>query len=588
MRKVADLNLVDSDKDSFSLKSFLPILEWLPKYRSDDFVQDLIAGLIVSVVYVPQVMAYAMLAGLPPYIGLYASLLPLIIYAIFGTSRTLSVGPVAIVSLLTFSSASAFAEPGSNEFISIAITLALLTGIIQILMGLLRLGFLTNFLSHPVLVGFTASAGLIIAFSQIKHLFGVKLPETKYPYELIFQTILHIPNSNLATTAIGALSILILLYSQIYGKKTLVKLGLSDFSAEAFSKLGPLIAVLTTTLLVWGIELDKKWGVKVIGEIPAGLPPLTIPEIDLAKATSLIMAATVISLVGFMESNAIATALANRRRQKIDPNQELIALGAANLGVSFTSGYPVAGGLARTVVNFNAGAKTPLSSIITFMSVAIVLLFFTPLFYYLPQATLASIVVVAVAKLFDLKAIKRIWEYSKADGTSILATLFGVLIFDVEIGILIGLATSILLFLYRTSKPHVAIVGRVGNTEQFRNVLRHRVKTCPETLAIRIDESLYFANTKELERCIMSKVADNPEIRNVVLICSAVNFIDASALETLEKIIDELRSAGINFYLSEVKGPVMDRLEKIGFVERFGREKIFLSTHQAMEFLGCK
>lgn len=575
-----------NEKDSF-LKRFFPILEWLPKYRSIDFSGDLIAGLVVGIIIIPQSMAYAMLAGLPLQVGLYASLLPLLIYAIFGTSRTLSVGPVAIVSLLTFSGASTFAEPGSSEFISITLTLALLVGVIQILMGVLKLGFLVNFLSHPVLIGFTAAAALIIGSSQLKHLFGIKVPEAKYPYEFVLNTIQNISATNPITLAIGTASILILLYFQIYGKKTLMKLKISEFSAETLSKAVPLVAILIATLIVWKGGLNEKWDVKIVGEIPEGLPPLTIPELDPAKLTSLFMVAIVISLVGFMESNAIATTLANRKRQKIEPNQELIALGAANLGASFTSGYPVAGGFARTVVNFNAGANTTLSSVITSLFVALTLLLFTPLFYYLPQATLASIVIVAVIGLLDFKAFKRIWNYSKTDGASLLATFFGVLLFNVEIGILIGLAASVIFFLYRTSKPHVAVVGRVGDTEHFRNILRHKVKTCPETLAIRIDESLYFANTKELERCITGRIADNPEIRNVVLICSAVNFIDASALETLEKVTEELRAAGVNFYLSEVKGPVMDRLERSGFVERFGRENIFLSTHQAMKFLGC-
>lgn len=582
-----NLRLAANGKSTFWSK-LLPISDWLPNYKKEYLSGDLLAGVIVTIMLVPQGMAYAMLAGLPPQVGLYASILPLLIYAVFGTSKTLAVGPVAMVSLLTLSGVGALAQPGSSEFIVLALTLALLVGVMQILMGIARLGFLVNFLSHPVLVGFTSAAALVIGFSQLKHLFGIKVPDANHPYELLLNVLKNISATNRTAFALGISSILILLYFNYFAKKNLLNLNLSENTAETLSKTGPLIAVLLTTLAVWLFGFDKTSGVKIVGEIPAGLPSLTMPITEMSKITALLPIAAVIALVGFMESNAIGTTLASRRRQKIEANQELFAIGAANVGAAFTGGYPVAGGLARSVVNFNSGANTQLSSVITALLMALTVVLFTPVFYYLPQATLASIVIVAVISLFDFKSFKRIWVYSKTDAVALLATFFGVMIFDIEVGIGIGIATALVLYLYRTSKPHVAVVGRVGDTEHYRNVLRHKVKTCPETLAVRIDESLYFANTKELEKCLLGAVADRPEIKNIVLICSAVNLIDASALETLERIIEDLKAAGVKLYLAEVKGPVTDRLEKVGFLEHFGRENIFLSTHQAMEHLGCK
>ncbi len=570
------------------LHKVFPILKWLFDYKREDLPGDLMAGVIVTIMLVPQGMAYAMLAGLPPQVGLYASILPLIIYAVFGSSRFLAVGPVAMVSLLTLSGVGTIAQSGTAEFIALALILALMTGVIQLLMGIARLGFLVNFLSHPVLVGFTSAAALVIGFSQLKHIFGIRVPRAEHPYQLFLHILNNISATHLTTLAIGAGSVLVLLYFKKVLKGNLESLNVSSSVAETLSKTGALLVVLVSTLLVWGFGLNSASGIKIVGEIPAGLPPLTRPVIQMSQVAALLPIALIISLVGFMQGISIATTLASKRRQKIDANQELIALGAANVGASFTGGYPITGGLSRSVVNYSAGANTNLASIITAVLIALTVLLFTPLFYYLPQATLAAIVIVAVASLFDIRSFKHTWAYSKMDALALLATFFGVLIFNIEIGIGIGVATALLLHLYRTSKPHVAVVGRVGDTEHFRNVLRHDVKTCPETCALRIDESLYFANTKELERTLLSAVADEPKLKNIVLICSAVNSIDSSALDTLERTIEELDSAGVKLYLAEIKGPVMDRLEKIGFVERFGEDNIFLSTHQAMEFLGCQ
>ncbi|NNE98954.1 MAG: solute carrier family 26 protein [Pyrinomonadaceae bacterium] len=570
------------------LRKVFPISGWVSNYRREDLIGDLMAGLIVAIMLVPQSMAYAMLAGLPPQVGLYASILPLIIYAVFGSSRVLAVGPVAMVSLLTLSGIGAIAQAGTAEFVALALILALMTGVIQLLMGIARLGFLVNFLSHPVLVGFTSAAALVIGSSQLKHIFGIDVARTEHPYQLFINVANNLPETNLIALGVGAGSIFVLLYFKYFFKRNLLGLGFGSGIADTLSKAGALLVVLVSTLIAWGIALDSGFGLKIVGEIPAGLPPLTFPSLQTSQIIALIPIALIISLVGFMESISIATTLASRRRQKIDPNQELIALGAANVGASVTGGYPVTGGLSRSVVNFSAGANTNLSSIVTAVLIALTVLLFTPLFYYLPRATLAAIVIVAVASLFDLKSFRHIWAYSKTDAAALLATFLAVLAFNIEIGIGVGVATALVLHLYRTSKPHVAVVGRVGETEHFRNVLRHEVNTCPDACAVRIDESLYFANTRELENTLLSAVADNPELKNIILICSAVNFIDSSALDTLERAVDELRDAGVNLYLAEVKGPVMDRLKAIGFVDKFGKENIFLSCHQAFQFLGCE
>lgn len=352
-------------------------------------------------------------------------------------------------------------------------------------------------------------------------------------------------------------------------------------------KSAPLVVIVLGTTLIWWLRLDQQAGVKVVGIVPAGLPSLTWPLFEAAAWQALLPTALIISLVGYMESISVAKSLASRRRQKINANQELIALGAANLAAAFTGGYPVNGGFSRSVVNFNAGANTGLASIITASLMTLTVLLLTPLFYYLPQAVLAAIIMVSVFSLINLAALKYVWRYNKADALALLITFGTVLALGVEVGIISGVITTILLFLWRTSRPHVAIVGRLGESETYRNILRHPVKTCPQVVAMRVDESLYFANTKFLEECVLGLIAERPEVKHLVLIGIAVNFIDASALETLELLVEELRAAGVEFHLADIKGPVMDRLKAVGFVDRIGRDHIHLSTHEAMIALNC-
>ena len=569
------------------LSNYLPFLDWLHNYHKEYLVGDIMAGVIVAIMLIPQAMAYALLAGLPPQVGLYASILPPIIYALFGTSRALAVDPVAMVSLLVATGVGEFAQPNTPQYLIYAIVLAFLVGILQTFMGLVRLGFLVNFLSHAVISGFTSAAALIISLSQLKHLLGINLPQTESFYQLLESIIQNLSQTNLISLGIGLSSIALLLCFNKPLDNYLKSRQLAPTLITPITRSGSLLVVLASTFLVWGLNLEQTASIKIVGEIPAGLPPVTFPNLDLTIWQKLLPIALTISFVGFMESIAVAKSLASKRRQKIDANQELIGLGTANLGAAFTGGYPVTGGFSRSVVNFTAGANTGLASIITALLIGLVVLFFTPLFYFLPKTALAAIIMVAVFGLVDVATFKQMWRYNKADALSLLVTFFAVLITGIETGIIIGIFTSLILYLYRTSRPHMAVVGRLGNSEHFRNILRYDVKTYPHVTAIRVDESLYFANTNYLEEHLIKLIHEQPEVEHLVLICSGINFIDASALETLENLIEGLKESGISFYLAEVKGPVMDNLLRVGFVDKLGTNHIFLSTHQAMRALGC-
>ena len=571
-----------------SFLRYLPFLDWLPHYRRQDLVGDLMAGVIVAIVLVPQGMAYAMLAGLPPQVGLYASIMPPILYGLLGTSRTLAVGPEATGSLLVASILGQLALQGSSEYLSLALTLALMVGIIKLVMGVVRLGFLVNFLSHPVISGYTSAAGLIIIFSQVGHLMGIAFPSTHSTYEVVIYTVRHSAESNLITLSIGLGNIVILIcFTRVLGA-LLNRWRMPASVSGPITKSGPLVVILIGTLVVWAFQLHENGNVGIFGAVPAGLPPLSVPHFDWTRLKILLPGVLAIILVGYMDSISVAKALASKRRESVDANQELVALAAANLGAAFTGGYPVSGGTSRSVVNFTAGANTGLASIITGLLIALTVSFLTSLFYFLPRAALAAIVVVASLGLIDMTTLKYVWRYSKADAASLLITFLAVMVFNIEIGIVIGALTALALYLWRTSRPHVAIVGRVEDSEHYRNVLRHDVQTCPHVLAIRVDESLYFANTKYLEDYLLRAIADHPSIKHLVLVCSGINFIDASGLVTLEKLIDGLRDAGVSLYLAEVKGPVMDQFQKVGFVEHLGTDRIFLSTRQAMQALGCE
>jgi SulP family sulfate permease len=557
----------------------LPILEWGRRYDRDTLVSDLVAAIIVTMMLIPQSLAYALLAGLPPEIGLYASVAPLLLYAVFGTSRVLAVGPVAVVSLMTAAAIGEHAAAGSPQYWAVAITLAFLSGVMLLIMGVLRLGFLANFLSHPVISGFISASGLLIAASQLKTLMGVKA-EGHNVIDLAQALISQLPNIHVLTLVVGVLATAFLFWVRKGLKPLLIRVGLNARLADVLAKAGPVAAIAVTALLAWILDW-KGQGLRLVGSVPQGLPPLTLPLWDLALWQSLAMPALLISVVGFVESVSVGQTLAAKRRQRIEPNQELVALGASNLSAAFTGGFPVTGGFARSVVNFDAGAQTPAAGVYTALGITLASLFLTPALYFLPQATLSATIIVAVLSLVDLGMLKRTWAYSRTDFLAALATLLMTLVQGVEVGLVVGVAVSLVLFLYRTSRPHIAEVGQVPGTEHFRNVLRHHVATSPRLVSLRVDESLYFANARALEDRINDLVAERPALKHVVLQCSAINDIDASALESLEAIDHRLRDAGLRLHLSEVKGPVMDRLQATEFVARLSG-KIYLSHYQAI------
>ena len=567
------------------LQQYIPALNWLKNYQSKHLFGDITAGIIVTSLLIPQGMAYALLAGLPPQIGLYASILPAIIYPLLGTSQVLAVGPVAVDSIMVAAAIAKLAPQGSSEYLALAIALAFLVGLIEIGMGVLRMGFLVNFLSRSVISGFISGAAIIIGFSQVKHLLGLKIPSTESFIELLTLILGKITEVNWVTLSLGLASIAILLYFNQPLVKLLKRQGWSEQRILPITKSAPLLVVILGTLLVSVFQWDRVAGVKIVGMVPLGLPPLTIPSFDLQTWRSLLPAALAIALVGYMEGFSGAQALASKRREKIDPNQELIAFGAANMSAAFTGGYPVTGGVSRSVVNFAAGANTGLASIITGILVAITVMFFTSWFYFLPQTCLAATIITAVYKLIDFATLKRMWNYDKADAIAWLVTFSAVLGLGVEKGIIFGAIVALSLHLWHTSRPHIAIVGRLGESEHFRNVLRYEVKTSPQVLAIRVDASLYFANAKYMENFLSREISDRPTVKSILLVCSAVNLIDASALEVLESLIADLKTIGISFYFSEVKGPVMDKLLNIGFVDYVGRDRFFMSTDIAMREL---
>jgi len=564
------------------LKSIMPIFGWAPAYGKTEAESDLVAALIVTIMLVPQSLAYAMLAGLPPQVGLYASILPLVAYALFGTSRTLAVGPVAVVSLMTAAAVSQIAAPGSPEYLTAAITLAFLSGLVLVAMSVLRLGFLANFLSHPVISGFITASGVLIAASQIKHILGIKVEGDTLP-DLLTGLLGGLGQTNLFTLVIGISATAFLFWTRKNLKPLLIARGIKPRMADLLAKAGPVAAIVVSVLLVVVFGLANR-GVKIVGDIPAGFPPFALPSFDFGLWQQLALPAVLISLVGFVESVSVAQTLAAKRRQRIVPNQELTALGASNIASALSGGYPVTGGFARSVVNFDAGAETPLAGAYTAAGILAATLFLTPLFRFLPQAVLAATIIVAVLSLVDLAAIKRTWAYSKSDFAAMAATILTVLLVGVEAGITAGVSLSLALFLWRTSRPHMAIVGQVPGTEHFRNVDRHSVITDPTILSIRVDESLYFANARALEDAIYDRVADQPMLKHVILMCPAINTIDASGLESLESIAHRLESAGVLFHLSEVKGPVMDKLKRSDFMDHFNGQ-VFRSQFDAVTTL---
>lgn len=565
-----------------SISSYFPCLEWGREYDRGVLINDLLAAVIVTIMLIPQSLAYAMLAGLPPEAGLYASIVPILLYTVFGTSRTLAVGPVAVVSLMTATAIGGVVQNTGVDYATAALTLAGLSGVMLIAMGLFRLGFLANFLSHPVIAGFITASAIIIAASQLKHVMGVSAGGHNL-FDLLVSLGSQLGAINWLTLVLGVTSTAFLFWCRKGLKALLLRLGLATKLAEALARTGPVMAVIATTLLVWVFRLDTH-GVSVVGVVPQSLPPLTWPSFSPELLKELLIPALLISVIGFVESISVAQTLAAKRRQRIRPDQELIGLGAANVGAALTGGFPVTGGFSRSVVNFDAGAETPAAGAMTAVMLAVAALMLTPLIHYLPNATLAATIIVAVFSLVDFGILKRSWSYSRADFAAVLITMAVTLAIGVEAGVSAGVIASVALFLYKTSRPHVAEVGLVPGTQHFRNINRHRVLTDPSLVTIRVDESLYFANARYLEDYIYDRIVSSESTRHLVLMCSAVNEIDMSALESLEAINHRLKDIDICMHLTEVKGPVMDRLQQSHFLDELTGQ-VFLSQYDAIQKL---
>lgn len=552
------------------MKRFFPILSWLPGYQTAMFKADLAAGITVGVMLIPQAMAYALIAGIPPVYGLYAALVPLVIYGMMGTSRQLGVGPVAVISLLVAAGVADFADPGSSDYIQLAILLAFMVGVIQLLMGLLRMGFLVNFLSHPVITGFVAATALIIAFSQLHHLLGVNTGSSRHIHTILHQVYQSREEIHLGTALMG-LTAIVLIYALKYWNKLIP---------------GALAVVVLGILFVAGGGWDQQ-GIRVIGNVPSGLPDFGLPVLDLEIMTGLFPMALAISLVGFMESIAVAKTIQARHRDyQLDPNQELVALGSSNLGGSLFQAFPVTGGFSRSAVNDQAGAKTGMSSIISALLIALTLLFLTPLFYYLPNAVLAAIIITAVLGLIDLKEIRFLWNTRKEDFSMMAITFAVTLILGIEEGILTGVVASLGMVIYHSSQPHIAQLGQLPGTRIYRNLNRFEdAKERQDVLVFRYDAPLFFANSEHFKESIMQLVGQKGNgLKLVVLDSSGINSIDTTGIHALASLRRSLEEMGIQFRMAAVHGPVRDVMKKSADEHGIGTDHIsHLETHDAVE-----
>lgn len=549
-----------------TLKRVFPLFRQLADYDKAKLKGDLSAGLTVGVMLIPQGMAYAMIAGLPPIYGLYASLVPLIIYAMLGTSRQLAVGPVAMVSLLVAAGVAPLAGGDMTQYIGLALLLSLMIGALQVGLGLIRAGFLTNFLSHPVLAGFTSAAALIIGLNQLKHLLGVQIPRSNYVHEIIGASAAQLGNINGTTLAIGLAGILLLVALKRW-KRTLP---------------GALFVVILSTAAVWFGGLSDL-GVKIVGDVPGGLPVPTMPAISIDNIRALFPTALAITLVGYMESIAVAKVYASKHRYPLEANRELIALGAANIGGALFQAYPTTGGFSRTAVNDQAGAQTGLATLISAGIITITLMFLTGLFYFLPQAVLAAIVMVAVWGLIEWKEAVFLWKTNRLDFSLMLLTFIATLALGIEEGILVGVIASLMVVLNQSSRPHAVVEGQIPNSNTYRNLLRNPTAKPVEGIVIfRMDASLYFANTAYFKERIEEIANASPRPRAIVLNAYPINRIDSSAVHVLKDLLALLRSKHIALYIAGIKGPVMDALNKSMLSEAIGQDHFFMEVHEAV------
>jgi SulP family sulfate permease len=548
-------------------RRLFPGFQSLPGYSRKIFTGDLAAGLTVGAVLIPQGMAYALLAGLPPEAGLYAAVLPLVAYALLGGSRQLGIGPTAISSLLVAAGVAPLARGDVDVYVGLAASLAIVVGLMRIAMGLGRLGFVVNFLSRPVLSGFTSAAALIIAVSQLKHLLGIPLRQSEHIHVVLSDAIRHLGDVHFSTLAIGTVGFLLL------------------WALRRWRPAWPwaLFVVMAATAVVAALGLDGR-GVKVVGEIPRGLPSFSVPRTELGQIEALLPTAIAITMLGFVESIAIAKVFAHRHGYKIRPNQELVAIGVATVAAGVSHGYPVSGSFSRTAVNASTGARTQLAGVISAAVVALTLVVLTPLFRPLPNAVLASVVFMAVAGLVDVAEARRLYRVKRSDFHLLVLCFVSTLFLGIQLGILISVVASLLVVLRQTTRPHTAILGRIPGTAAFRNVERSpEAVTTEGVVVLRVDAPLYFANAEFLkEELRRVEARQHGRMRVLVLDASSVNDIDSSADQALQEIADDYAARGLDLYLANVKGLILDVMRRSGFYERLGPDRFFLSTEEAV------
>jgi len=563
----------------------LPLTHWLKTYRKQDLVSDFIAGLIATIIMVPQGMAYALLAGLPAEYGLYCAILPSFLYAILGSSRSLSVGPAALISIMVASSVGALAPVNELEYLKYAVNISFLAGLFLLLMRLFRLGSMTNFISLPVISGFTSASAIIILTSQLKHILGISIPTGLGFAETVLAISKQISTVNTSTLMIGVFACIGLWYFKNIFPRHVKLFALNSLIEQALSKSGPMFIVLVSAYVIYFGQLDLEKQVSVVGAIPEGFPTLQIGLLDIKLWQELALPSLLIALMCFVTSISVGTKLASKRKERINANQELLALGVANLVSGLSGTFALAASMSRSAVNHSAGAQTTIASIVCAFGVLLTLLFLTPFFYYLPLAVLGAIVVMSVVSMIEFEQVGRCWKVNRTDAYSLIATFFTVLIFGIEVGISVGIIGSVILVVYRASHPHIAIVGRVGNSEHFRNIKRHQVTTEQGILAIRVDESIYFSNVQCIEDFILEEAKNASRIKHIVLIFSSVSFVDTTALDAFEAMKVKLEEASIQLHLSEVKGPVMDQLEQTHFIELLAPGRVFFTTDDAFKTL---
>ena len=548
----------------------LPFRCWIGELKKPEILRaDLIAGITVALVLVPQSMAYAQLAGLPPYYGLYASFLPGIVAALFGSSRQLATGPVAVVSLLTASALEPIAGANPELYIAYAVMLALMVGVFQIGLGLLRLGVLVNFLSHPVVVGFTNAAAIIIGTSQLGKLFGVSVEKAEHTYETVFNTLVEAYSSTHSETllmAVAALTIMIVMKRLIPRAPNV------------------LAAVVVTTAASWLIGFEQMGGA-IVGKIPEGLPALAIPDLDFQTMGQLLSVTVAIALIGFMEAISIAKAMAASTRQRLDANQELVGQGLGNIFSSLSQGYAVSGSFSRSAVNISVGAKTGFSAVVTGAVVGITLLWLTPLLYHLPQATLAAVIIMAVINLVKIEPVKHAWKVQRHDAAVSIITFVLTIIWapHLDKGIMVGVLLSLALFLYRTMAPRIAVLSRDPDGS-LRDADVRRLETCRNISLIRFDGSLYFANTGYFEDKILERVALKPDLQFVIIDAEGINSIDSTGEEMLGMLIERLREAGVELIFARAKKQLWDTFDRTGLMEKLGRDHMFALRTQAFNY----